>query len=139
LAIKFVLDKAVVADFIGIFISEFGECLGFVAAQGAFPFPPGAVAVCFLDSAVEGVVGQPAFVLGDEGGNAVAVFIAEAGIGFVEEHFARVVEPAVVDLVLGPGVEAFVEVFGGEEMLVVELLEVDQIGIAGVGGESLVG
>jgi len=54
----------------------------------------------------------------------VAVFVTEAGVGFVEKCFAGVVEPAVVDLVLSPGVATFAQLFGGEEVLVVELLDV---------------
>ena len=78
----------------------------------------------FFDRTVQRVVGQPTFIFGSEGRNAMAVFIAKAGVGFVEECFAGVVEPAVVDLVLSPGVATFAQFFGGEEVLVVELLDV---------------
>ena len=144
-----VLQKLPEADLLRVFGGVAGQ--GLPVAQAVLPRPlgPGLHLLLRLDGHVEGVIVQPVLIGQCEGVVIVGVVGPAAvpagaagrpgGIGRTQQRIADVVDGAVVD---AAGVRAEVgllQLLGGQQALLAQSLQVDEIGVARKGRAALVG
>ena len=115
------------------------QCGGAAEPEGILPVPPGGALPLGLQGGEEGVVLQPEGVLPAEGGIVLRRDGEQPLRGPAQDSPALAVEEGVVHPagVLPPG-EGLV-VLRRQETVLLQEVQVDEVGIPGVGGEGLVG